>query len=193
MKKLLLTGLSLTGLAAAADVVVLRPLVMEDKQDIVDQAWAIGTAGFAESMPEYCGVISDHPNVCPTRAFVEEEEAKMDADLVADAVEKAAFLEIKEIPENTSKLEVEVETVSTLGLNDVVLDVRAPDDAAKAPLKVEGHEVIELPFYKVASEFEKLDELKTYALFCDQGVMSTMQARELKERGHHNVKIYRPE
>lgn len=178
---------------AAADVVVLRPLVMEDKQDIVDQAWAIGTAGFAESMPEYCGVISDHPNVCPTRAFVEEEEAKMDADLVADAVEKAAFLEIKEIPENTSKLEVEVETVSTLGLNDVVLDVRAPDDAAKAPLKVEGHEVIELPFYKVASEFEKLDELKTYALFCDQGVMSTMQARELKERGHHNVKIYRPE
>ena len=97
------------------------------------------------------------------------------------------------IPENTSKLEVEVETVSTLGLNDVVLDVRAPDDAAKAPLKVEGHEVIELPFYKVASEFEKLDELKTYALFCDQGVMSTMQARELKERGHHNVKIYRPE
>ena len=178
---------------AAADVVVLRPLVMEDKQDIVDQAWAIGTAGFAESMPEYCGVISDHPNVCPTRAFVEEEEAKMDADLVADAVEKAAFLEIKEIPENTSKLEVEVETVSTLGLNDVVLDVRAPDDAAKAPLKVEGHEVIELPFYKVASEFEKLDELKTYALFCDQGVMSTMQACELKERGHHNVKIYRPE
>lgn len=178
---------------AAADVVVLRPLVMEDKQDIVDQAWAIGTAGFAESMPEYCGVISDHPNVCPTRAFVEEEEAKMDSDLVADAVEKATFLEIKEIPENTSKLEVEVETVSTLGLNDVVLDVRAPDDAAKAPLKVEGHEVIELPFYKVASEFEKLDELKTYALFCDQGVMSTMQARELKERGHHNVKIYRPD
>ena len=117
----------------------------------------------------------------------------MDSDLVADAVEKAAFLEIKEIPENTSKLEVEVETVSTLGLNDVVLDVRAPDDAAKAPLQVEGHEVIELPFYKVASKFEKLDELKTYALFCDQGVMSTMQARELKERGHHNVKIYRPE
>ena len=177
---------------AAADVVVLRPLVMEDKQDIIDQAKAIGTAGFAETMPEYCGVISDHPNVCPTRSFVEEEEAKMDPDLVEDAVAKAAFLEIKEIPENTSKLEVEVETVSTLGLNDVVIDVRSPDDAAKAPLVVAGHEVIAVPFYKIASEFEQLDDLKTYALYCDQGVMSTMQARELKERGHHNVKIYRP-
>lgn len=187
------TVTNLNHIDAASDVVVLRPLVMEDKQDIVDKAWEIGTAGFAESMPEYCGVISDHPNVCPTRSFVEEEEAKMDADLVDDAVAHAAFLDIKEIPENTSKLEVEVETVATLGLNDVVIDVRSPDDAQKAPLVVEGHEVIALPFYKVAAEFDKLDELKTYALFCDQGVMSTMQARELKERGHHNVKIYRPE
>ena len=187
------TVTNLNHIDAASDVVVLRPLVMEDKQDIVDKAWEIGTAGFAESMPEYCGVISDHPNVCPTRSFVEEEEAKMDADLVDDAVAHAAFLDIKEIPENTSKLEVEVETVATLGLNDVVIDVRSPDDAQKAPLVVEGHDVIALPFYKVAAEFDKLDELKTYALFCDQGVMSTMQARELKERGHHNVKIYRPE
>lgn len=176
-----------------SECVVLRPLVMEDKQDIVDKAWEIGTAGFAESMPEYCGVISDHPNVCPSRDFVEEEEAKMESDLVEDAVAKAVFLDIKDIPANTSKLEVEVETVSSLGRGDVILDVRSPDDAAKAPLNDEEHEVIELPFYKVAAEFKKLDDLKTYALYCDQGVMSLMQARELKEMGHHNVKVYRPE
>ena len=75
----------------------------------------------------------------------------------------------------------------------MILDVRSPDDAAKAPLKDETHQVIELPFYKVASEFGNLDKLKTYALFCDQGVMSTMQAHELKEKGHHNVKVYRPD
>lgn len=176
-----------------SDCLVLRPLVMEDKQDIVDKAWEIGTAGFAESIPEYCGVISDHPNVCPERSFVEEEEAKMDANLVEEAVEAAAVLDIKAIPENTSKLEIEVETVKELSKDDVILDVRSPDDAAKAPLKDETHQVIELPFYKVASEFGHLDKLKTYALFCDQGVMSTMQAHELKEKGHHNVKVYRPD
>ena len=175
-----------------SECIVLRPLAMEDKQDIVDKAWEIGTAGFAESMPEYCGVISDHPNVCPSRSFVEEEEAKMDANLVEDAIERASHLDIKAIPENTSKLEVEVETVSELNFGDVILDVRSPDDALKAPLKDDTHTVIELPFYKVASEFDKLDEIKTYALYCDQGVMSFMQARELKEKGHHNVKVYRP-
>lgn len=175
-----------------SDCLVLRPLVMADKQDIVDKAWEIGTAGFAENMPEYCGVISDHPNVCPSREFVEEEEAKMDSDLVADALSKAAVLDIKDIPENIRKIEVEVETVETLAKNDVVIDVRSPDDIAKAPLKVEDHEIIEIPFYSIAKQFESLDNLKTYALFCDQGVMSLNQALELKERGHHNVKVYRP-
>ena len=184
---------NLNHIDAVSECLVLRPLVMEDKQDIVDKAWEIGTAGFAESMPEYCGVISDHPNVCPTRSFVEEEEAKMDQDLVEDAIARASHLDIKAIPENTNKLSVEVETVSTLNYGDVILDVRSIDDALKAPLVDDSHEVIALPFYKVASEFGSLDELKTYALYCDQGVMSLMQARELKERGHHNVKVYRPQ
>lgn len=187
------TVTNLNHIDAASDILVLRPLVMEDKQDIVDKAWEIGTAGFAETMPEYCGVISDHPNVCPSRDFVETEEAKMDADLIEDAVSRATFLDIKEIPADTARMETEVETVSELGRDDVVLDVRSPDDAEKAPLTVVGHEVIKMPFYKVVSEFEQLDKLKTYALYCDQGVMSMMQARELKEHGNHNVKVYRPD
>lgn len=175
------------------DCLIIRPLVLEDKQDIVDKAHEIGTAGFAESMPEYCGVISDHPNVCPSQSFVEEEEAKMDADLVEDAVAKAAFLNIKDIPENTRKLEEEVESVPILGLGDVIIDVRSPDDAAKAPITVPEHETILIPFYKIAEEFGSLDNLKSYALYCDQGVMSLMQARQLKEMGYHNVKVYRPQ
>ncbi len=187
------TVTNLNHIDAVSDCLVLRPLVMEDKQDIVDKAKEIGTAGFAESMPEYCGVISDHPNVCPARSFVEEEEAKMDSSLVEAAVAAAVVMDIKDIPANTSKLEEEVEIVHELMRGDVLLDVRAPDDAQKSPLVVAGHEVITLPFYKVASEFGNLDNLKTYALYCDQGVMSLMQARELKEKGYHNLKVYRPQ
>lgn len=175
-----------------SECVVLRPLVMEDKQNIINEASRIGTAGFAESMPEYCGVISDHPNVCPSRSFVEEEEAKMDAGLVEDAVERAVFSDIKQIPEDTCRMQSEVEVVSELGLNDVLLDVRSPDDSAKNPLKAEGHETVIMPFYKVSSEFSSLDNMKTYVLYCDQGVMSMMQAAQLKEAGYHNVKVYRP-
>ena len=174
------------------DVLLLRPLVTADKQDIIDKSREIGTIGFAESMPEYCGVISDHPNVCPSASFVEEEEAKMDSDLVQKAFESMKVVDINDIPKDTTKLKTEVETVSELLSNEVVLDVRAPDDVEKAPLTVEGHEVITMPFYKTASDFHTLDQIKTYALYCDQGVMSLMQAKQLKEKGYHNVKVYRP-
>ena len=183
---------NLTHIDNVCDVLLLRPLVTADKQDIIDKSRVIGTIGFAESMPEYCGVISDHPNVCPSASFVEEEEAKMDSDLVQKAFESMKVVDINDIPKDTTKLKTEVETVSELLSNEVVLDVRAPDDVEKAPLTVEGHEVITMPFYKTASDFHTLDQIKTYALYCDQGVMSLMQAKQLKEKGYHNVKVYRP-
>ena len=183
---------NLTHIDNVCDVLLLRPLVTADKQDIIDKSREIGTIGFAESMPEYCGVISDHPNVCPSASFVEEEEAKMDSDLVQKAFESMKVVDINDIPKDTTKLKTEVETVSELLSNEVVLDVRAPDDVEKAPLTVEGHEVITMPFYKTASDFHTLDQIKTYALYCDQGVMSLKQAKQLKEKGYHNVKVYCP-
>ena len=54
------------------------------------------------------------------------------------------------------------------------------------------NEVVLMPFYKTATNFHTLDQTKTYALYCDQGVMSNMQTRQLKEKGYHNVKVYRP-
>ena len=38
----------------------------------------IGTAEFAETMPEYCGVISKKPNIKAPLERVLEEEAKFD-------------------------------------------------------------------------------------------------------------------
>ncbi len=132
------------------DVLLLRPLVTADKQDIIDKSRMIGTIGFAESMPEYCGVISDHPNVCPEAEFVEEEEAKMDADLVEKAFASIKVVDINDIPNDTTKLKTEVEIVKKLSRADVVLDVRAPDDVEKNPLKLSDHEVVIMPFYKTA-------------------------------------------
>lgn len=183
---------NLTHIDKVCDVLLIRPLVTADKQDIIDKSRAIGTIGFAESMPEYCGVISDHPNVCPSEDFVLEEEAKMDANLVQDAFDNMKVVDINDIPNDTSKLKTQVEIVNELSSQDVVLDVRAPDDVEKAPLTNLTNKVITMPFYKTASDFNTLDQLKTYALYCDQGVMSLMQAKQLKEKGYHNVKVYRP-
>ncbi|MDY6322291.1 MAG: tRNA uracil 4-sulfurtransferase ThiI [Succinivibrio sp.] len=183
---------NLSHIDSVTPFLILRPLISMDKQQIIDAARRIGTAGFAERMPEYCGVISDHPNVCPRRSFVEEEEAKMDAGLIEEAAGSARAVDIRDVPEDIARIREEVTEVRSLAEGVCVIDVRAPDDQAKAPLNVPGHEVISMPFYKVAAQFGSLDMAKTYALYCDQGVMSTMQAKQLKEMGHHNVQVWRP-
>ncbi|SQA97083.1 tRNA sulfurtransferase [Cedecea neteri] len=59
-----------------SDTLILRPLISHDKEHIIDLAREIGTADFARTMPEYCGVISKSPTVKAVKAKIEEEEQK---------------------------------------------------------------------------------------------------------------------
>ncbi|SHI11559.1 tRNA uracil 4-sulfurtransferase ThiI [Ferrimonas marina] len=176
----------------ATDKVVLRPLITWDKQEIVDVARAIGTAPFAEVMPEYCGVISQKPTVKAVLAKIEEEEAKFSEDLVAKVVEQTQYMDIRELAKVTETRTVEMETVATPGSGEVVLDIRAPEEEEASPLALDDNEVVVLPFFKLASQFANLPQDKTYLLYCDRGVMSKLQALYLQEQGHGNIKVYRP-
>ena len=85
---------------------------------------------------------------------------------------------------------VSVETTTELGENDVILDIRSPEETDEAPLKLDNVEVKELPFYKLSSQFTALDQTKNYLLYCQRGVMSKLQALYLKENGFNNVKVF---
>ena len=172
-------------------VLILRPLITMDKQDIIDKCREIGTEELAAAMPEYCGVISQKPTIHADLGRIEEEEKKFDFSILDKAVEDSRWTDIKEIGEAPKGAEPEVEYVTAAGAGDVVLDVRAPDEAEENPLRLEGAEIKELPFYKIATEFGNLDQSKTYLLYCRNGVMSRLQALILKERGFKNVKVIR--
>ena len=172
-------------------VLILRPLITMDKQDIIDRCREIGTEELAAAMPEYCGVISQKPTIHADLGKIEEEEKKFDFSILDKAVEDSRWTDIKEIGEAPKGAEPEVEYVTAAGDGEVVLDVRAPDEAEENPLKLEGAEIKELPFYKIATEFGNLDQSKTYLLYCKNGVMSRLQALILKERGFSNVKVIR--
>lgn len=172
-------------------VLILRPLITMDKQDIIDKCREIGTEDLAAAMPEYCGVISQKPTIHADLGRIEEEEKKFDFSILDKAVEDSRWTDIREIGEAPRGSEPEVEYVTSVGAGEVVIDVRAPDEAEENPLRLEGAEIKELPFYKIATEFGNLDQTKTYLLYCKNGVMSRLQALILKERGFKNVKVIR--
>ena len=177
---------------SVTETLVLRPLVVSDKQDIIDTARKIGTYEFAESMPEYCGVISDRPTTHAKRERIETEESNFDMAVLEQAIVDATMIRIDQVAEQAQQ-QVEVETQDQVTVDEVIIDVRHPDEEERQPLAIDGIEVVKIPFYSLASEFLKLDGSRQYLLYCDRGVMSQLHALYLTEQGHTNVKVYRPD
>ena len=175
----------------AAEVLVLRPLITHDKEQIIAMAKHIGTDDIAKSMPEFCGVISKNPTVKAIRARIEQEESNFNFAVLESAVENAQYLDIRQIAEQTEKDVVSVNAVSVLGENDVIIDIRSPEEIDENPLHIENQAMIQLPFYKLSSQFAELDQSKHYVLYCERGVMSKLQALYLKESGFNNVSVFK--
>lgn len=170
------------------DKMVIRPLIVHDKLEIIDLARKIGTAGFAETMPEYCGVISNRPTVAAKRERVEEEEAKFDFTVLDRALEQAKVWDIDQVGEELAQ-ESDILEVNQAEPDDIVIDIRHADEIDQKACPSQGAKVLEIPFYSLKARKLELDQNKRYLLYCDQGVMSRMQAAVLQEEGLKNVGV----
>lgn len=173
----------------AAESLVLRPLITHDKEQIIAMAKEIGTEDIAKSMPEFCGVISKNPTVKAVKEKIELEESHFDFSVLESAVQNAQYLDIRQIAEQTKKEVFEVDEITVLSANDVILDIRSPEEVDDKPLEISGQNIILMPFYKLSSHFAELDQSKNYVLYCERGVMSKLQALYLREKGFDNVKV----
>lgn len=192
---------SLTNLAlidAVADRPVLRPLVTSDKQDIIAEARKIGTAEFAEAMPEYCGVISRRPNTRARRDQIDEAEATFDFTVLERAINETSRTRSDELMA-TSKPLAEVRIIDSpealAAESDCsVIDIRHPDERDQAPLELPRKtELLTIPFYELQDEAEALPNDRYYLLYCQQGMMSKMQALHLADQGLTHFGVYRGE
>ena len=167
---------------------VLRPLCMMSKPDIIDIANKIGTTRFAEAMPEYCGVISKNPVTHGSYERMEKEAKYFDYSILDEAVKNSVFVNVDEIDQDVSEIG-QMEIVNDLSSGDyTVIDIRQSDDCIKTQV-----ETIKIPFYKLKSEFKKLPQDKTYLFYCDKGILSQLHAQFLRDNENYtNIKVYRP-
>jgi thiamine biosynthesis protein ThiI len=174
------------------DMLILRPLIVTDKQDIIDMARRIGTEEFSAQVPEYCGVISVKPTTHAKPQRVLEEEAKIDPALIDAAVAGREVQMIDRVVEVLAHRDVEPAQSGPGPAGTVVIDIRHPNEQERAPLKADAFEVAVVPFYQLGSRFASLDASRQYLLYCDKGMMSRLHASHLKDAGYQNVGVYRP-
>lgn len=173
------------------DTLILRPLISHDKETIINLARKIGTEDIAKTMPEFCGVISKSPTVKAVKAKIDAEEAHFDFAILEQAVSAAENIDIRTIAQQTGQQIQEVETVTSVDHEAVIIDIRSSEEHDERPFELDGVTVQWIPFYKLLSQFAELDQHKNYLLYCERGVMSKLQALYLLENGFTNVKVYR--
>ncbi len=172
-----------------SDHMVLRPLATMDKQDIIAISRRIGTEAFAASMPEYCGVISVNPTTVGDIAKVEAAEEKFDMAVFEDALSRSSYQRIDEVLDNMDSGLESVSLVTIPAVDDVIIDIRHPDEAEAAPLLLPNNHVLAIPFYELESRLSSLTPDKRYLLYCQKGTMSKIHAHHLmlEEKGNFAV------
>lgn len=166
---------------------ILRPLATMNKPEIIKMANDIGTRRFAESMPEYCGVISKNPITHGSYKRMEKEAKRFDYTVLDNAVEEAQHIYVDEILEDVTH-NTAIEVISELTNQYIVIDIRAEKECIESSC-----ESIKIPFHQLKSKFKHLDQSKEYLLYCEKGIMSQLHAQYLKDaEGAENVRVYRP-
>lgn len=179
-------------ISKVTDTLVLRPLITMDKQDIISLSAQIGTEEFAKNMPEYCGVISDKPTTRAKMDRILEEESNFDFTVLDRAIEQRVITKIDEVMSKVQTV-AEVELVSVPAVEDVIIDIRHPDEIEKKPLMLTNNEIQSIAFYELMSKLDQLDLEKQYLLYCEKGTMSQLHASHLKGMGYNKIGVYSPQ
>lgn len=171
---------------------VLRPLISNNKQEIIDISKEIWTYNFACNMPEYCWIISDKPATWAKLEVILEEEKKISDEILNKAIESKKIDFVKNMMDEFSwKESHELDVVNIVWNNDVLIDIREDIVIKNNPLVLDNINIICIPFFEINHKFKDLDNSKTYLFYCDKWVLSHLHWLYLKEKWFNNIKVYR--
>jgi len=172
----------------ASNMLIIRPLATMNKPEIIDISTQIGTRRFAENMPEYCGVISKNPITHGSFKRMEREAKRFDYSVLDKAVEDSKSIYVDEVIDDVTN-NAPIEVIDKIENSSyVIIDIRGGEETLESSC-----ETLNIPFYKLKTEFKKLPQEREYLLYCEKGVMSQLHAQYLRDsENRENVKVYRP-
>lgn len=175
----------------ACKMLVLRPLIMFDKEDIINISRNIWAYDFSLSMPEYCSVVSQNPSTKSSLEEIEVFEKVIDEHFYKEILNNVELTRITEVL-NFKEKNLEINIVWEIKENDILIDIREKDKISKNPVDF-WVKALEIPFFDINSKFEKLDQSKNYLFYCEKWVLSKLHYLYLKDKWFNNISVFRPE
>ncbi|MEZ0345468.1 MAG: tRNA uracil 4-sulfurtransferase ThiI [Infirmifilum sp.] len=174
-----LTNLNVINTSTA--MVVLRPVIALDKDEIVSLAREIGTYEASSKVKEICGIYSFHPETHSRLEEVLKEEEKVDKTVFLKSLEKVEALDIRDV--SLSEIgcaepleELEIDEIPS---EAVVLDVRPQEKFLKD--HIPGS--LNVDIWTLEDLVLRMGKDKKYVVVCDEGGLSREAAYILRQFG----------
>jgi thiamine biosynthesis protein ThiI len=168
---------NLAVISRATELLVLRPLVGSNKEEIIELAQRIGTFETSKVVGEYCDLVPKRPATAAALEAVCAEEAKLDADLVARAVAARESYELRGL--DVDRLGSEDLQVERIPQGALLVDLR-PRDAWQGWHHADA---VHLEFAQALRAFPSFERSRSYVLYCDLGLLSAHLAEQMRKAG----------
>lgn len=186
--------------SGCARPMVLRPLIMAEKHDIIALSRQIGIYEGASKIPEYCQIFKDRPSTQVAPQWAASGETGFDFGVLAQSLSQATTVALKSLAaEAIHKWSTQQNSglrVSEWQAYDVLVDLRSEDLYLKDHLP----NAINLAPYRLELALQPagtagnegsacdpsgylLDPMKSYLLYCEHGLHSALLAQSLRQKG----------
>lgn len=169
---------NLRAIEEASPMPVLRPLVAMDKREIMERAKNVGTDVISARVQEYCAITTGRPVVAASLQVCNDEEAKLDPQVLGKAVEEAKRVKLQAL--NQADLMLPYLFTDEVPEGATLVDCQAPHH-------FEAWRVEDAPHFdplRLLNEPKLLDKSGKYVLYCGQGTQSAQVAEVLQQLGY---------
>ncbi|MFP6654829.1 MAG: rhodanese-like domain-containing protein, partial [Myxococcota bacterium] len=168
---------NLSVIADGAKLPILRPLVGNNKNEIIAESKIVGTHDLSAKVGEYCAIVPSRPATNARLADILHEEAKMDPDVLERALEARTEFRLAEL--NLDAWNEPDLTTRVIQPDDTVIDLRTKTDFDVWHYP----ESLFLDFANALRAYATFEPSQRYVLYCEFGLKSAHLADLMRRAG----------
>jgi len=156
---------------------ILRPLVGNNKNEIIAESKVVGTHDLSAKVGEYCAIVPSRPATNARLDDILEEESKMNPAVLEEALENRVAFDLAEL--DLDAWEAEDLAAKEIATQDIVIDLRS-----KAAFETWHHPgALFLDFPNALRAYGSFDATRRYVLYCEFGLKSAHLADLMRRIG----------
>ncbi|MBC8188375.1 MAG: tRNA 4-thiouridine(8) synthase ThiI, partial [Proteobacteria bacterium] len=168
---------NLSVIADGARLPILRPLVGNNKNEIIAESKLVGTHDLSAKVGEYCAIVPSRPATNARLADILEEETKLDPTVLEAALEGRSEFMLADV-DLDAWIAPDLST-KNIAASDTVIDLRTKTDFDSWHYP----EALFLDFPNALRAYGTFTPSQSYVLYCEFGLKSAHLADLMRRKG----------